>query len=75
MPRRSERSRSRDQDKQGVNIDLAGGGSGTLTARYLVPAPVGKSSYRLLLPESGDATLEVGRLSTMPAARIGRRWI
>jgi len=51
-------AQSRSKDKRGVNIDLAGGGAGKLTARYLVPAPVWKSSYRLLLPESGDATLE-----------------
>ncbi|MBL0160336.1 MAG: hypothetical protein IPP47_25110 [Bryobacterales bacterium] len=51
-------AQSRSKDKRGVSIDVAGGGAGKLTARYLVPAPVWKSSYRLLLPESGDATLE-----------------
>lgn len=45
-------------DRRTVHIDLAGTGERRLTARYLAPAPVWKSTYRLLLPGSGDATLE-----------------
>lgn len=45
-------------DRRLLHIDLAGTGERRLTARYLAPAPVWKSTYRLLLPEAGDATLE-----------------
>lgn len=51
-------AQSRSKDKRAVFVDLAGGGAGLLTAHYLVPAPVWKSSYRLLLPDAGEATLE-----------------
>jgi hypothetical protein len=51
-------AQSRSKDKRAVFVDLAGGGAGKLTAHYLVPAPVWKSSYRLLLPDAGEATLE-----------------
>ncbi len=51
-------AQSRSKDKRAVYVDLAGGGAGKLTAHYLVPAPVWKSSYRLLLPDAGEATLE-----------------
>lgn len=45
-------------DRRTVFIDLAGSGEQRVTARYLAPAPVWKSTYRLLLPDSGEATLE-----------------
>jgi hypothetical protein len=45
-------------DRRTVLVDLAGSGDRRLTARYLAPAPVWKSTYRLLMPDSGDATLE-----------------
>lgn len=45
-------------DRRTVFVDLAGSGAQRLTARYLAPAPVWKSTYRLLLPDSGEATLE-----------------
>ena len=51
-------ARSRSKDKRAVFVDLAGNGAGKLTAHYLAPAPVWKSSYRLLLPDAGEATLE-----------------
>ncbi len=41
-----------------LRIDLAGAGERRITARYLAPAPVWKSTYRLLLPDSGEARLE-----------------
>jgi flagellar biosynthesis chaperone FliJ len=45
-------------DRRTVHVDLAGSGERRLTARYLAPAPVWKSTYRLLLPDAGEATLE-----------------
>ncbi len=45
-------------DRRTVFVDLAGSGERRLTARYLAPAPVWKSTYRLLLPDTGEATLE-----------------
>ncbi|MEJ5369781.1 MAG: DUF4139 domain-containing protein [Bryobacteraceae bacterium] len=45
-------------DRRTVFIDLSGAGQQRVTVRYLAPAPVWKSTYRLLLPDSGDATLE-----------------
>ncbi len=38
--------------------DLTGAGERRLAVRYLAPAPVWKSTYRLLLPDSGEASLE-----------------
>jgi hypothetical protein len=45
-------------DRRAVVIDLAGSGDRRITARYLAPAPVWKSTYRLLLPDAGEASLE-----------------
>lgn len=45
-------------DRRTVFLDLAASGQQRVTVRYLAPAPVWKSTYRLLLPDSGDATLE-----------------
>ncbi|MGQ9916613.1 MAG: hypothetical protein ACUVS7_04270 [Bryobacteraceae bacterium] len=45
-------------DRRLVHVDLAGTGERRVTARYLAPAPVWKCTYRLLLPDSGDAALE-----------------
>jgi len=47
---------ARSKDKRSVTIDAEG--VRKILARYLVPAPVWKSSYRLVLPETGEATLE-----------------
>ncbi len=49
---------SRSRDKRAVFVDPVGSGAQRLVARYLAPAPVWKSSYRLVLPETGEATLE-----------------
>jgi hypothetical protein len=49
-------AQSRSKDKRAVFVDTAG--AGRLTARYLVPAAVWKSSYRLSLPDTGEATME-----------------
>jgi hypothetical protein len=51
-------TQSRSAEKRSVFIDAAGQGARTLAARYVVPAPVWKSSYRLTLPETGEAMLE-----------------
>ncbi|MGC8883923.1 MAG: hypothetical protein ACP5UT_13900 [Bryobacteraceae bacterium] len=45
-------------DRRTLYIDFTGAGESQLTVRYLAPAPVWKSTYRLLLPDSGEATLE-----------------
>lgn len=49
-------SQSRARENKSVTIDAPG--ATALTARYLVPFPSWKSSYRLSLPETGEATLE-----------------
>ena len=51
-------ARNLTPDRRTVLIDLAGAGERRLTARYLAPAPVWKSTYRLLLPDAGEASLE-----------------
>lgn len=49
---------SRSRDRRAVFVDSLGQGPQKLIARYLAPAPVWKSSYRLVLPDTGEATLE-----------------
>ncbi|MBI5087021.1 MAG: DUF4139 domain-containing protein [Acidobacteria bacterium] len=49
-------AQSRSRDKRAVFIDTTG--AAKLTARYLVPAAVWKSSYRLSLSDTGDTMLE-----------------
>lgn len=51
-------TQSRSQEKRSVLIDAAGQGTRSLVARYIAPAPIWKSSYRLNLPATGEATLE-----------------
>lgn len=51
-------AQSRSRDKRAVFVDSLGQGPQRLIARYLAPAPVWKSSYRLMLPDAGEATLE-----------------
>ena len=51
-------SQSRSTEKRSVFIDTVGQGARKLSARYLTPAPIWKSSYRLTLPDSGEPTLE-----------------
>jgi hypothetical protein len=50
-------AQSRSKEKRTVWIDT-GNAVGKLVARYLAPAPVWKSSYRLVLPDTGEATME-----------------
>ena len=49
---------SRSTDTRSVFIDSVGGGARDVTASYIVPSPVWKSSYRLLLGDKGASTLE-----------------
>lgn len=49
---------ARSTEKRRIFIDSATQGSRKLTARYLAPAPVWKSSYRLTLPDAGEPVLE-----------------
>lgn len=49
-------AQERSQDRRSVSIEAEG--ARRLLARYLVPAPVWKSSYRLVLPETGEPLLE-----------------
>ena len=50
-------SEARSQEKRSVYIDSAGGAPRRLTATYMIPAPVWKSSYRLIFADAA-ATLE-----------------
>jgi len=49
-------AQSRSSEKKVVTIQTDG--AKQLVARYLVPAPVWKSSYRLVLPDTGASQLE-----------------
>jgi chaperonin cofactor prefoldin len=49
---------ARSKDKRSVYIDAAGAGERELSASYIIPAAVWKSSYRLILDEKGAPTLE-----------------
>ncbi len=49
---------SRSQEKRSVYIDSVDAGTRQLSASYMVPTPVWKSSYRLLFKETGEPTLE-----------------
>ena len=50
---------SRSAEKRSVFIDLAGATAARqIVASYIVPSPVWKSSYRLLLGDTANATLE-----------------
>ncbi|MGH9628950.1 MAG: DUF4139 domain-containing protein [Bryobacteraceae bacterium] len=49
---------SRANDKRTVVIDAIDSASRKLAASYMTPAPVWKSSYRLIFGESGDPVLE-----------------
>ena len=48
----------RSKEKRSVYIDSTGEKGGRLTASYVVPAPVWKSSYRLAFSEAGEPGLE-----------------
>jgi hypothetical protein len=49
---------ARSKDKRSVYIDSVGSAARDLVASYMTPAPVWKSSYRLLFGTQGEPTLE-----------------
>lgn len=49
---------SRSEEKRSVYIDSTGAKARRLTASYVIPAPVWKSSYRLIFGETGEPALE-----------------
>ncbi len=51
-------TQSRSSEKRSVYIDSVDAASRQVTASYMVPTPVWKSSYRLIFPQSGEPTLE-----------------
>jgi hypothetical protein len=51
-------AQSRSKDKRSVYIDSSDAKARTVSASYMIPQPLWKSSYRLLLGEKGEATLE-----------------
>ena len=51
-------SQSRSKDRRSVFIDSDGSVAREIAARYMIPAPVWKSSYRLLFGKDPEPTLE-----------------
>ncbi|MEZ5352690.1 MAG: DUF4139 domain-containing protein [Bryobacteraceae bacterium] len=51
-------TQARSTDRRGVLIESGTEGPRQVTAAYMVPTPVWKSSYRLVLPASGELMLE-----------------
>jgi len=51
-------AQSRSKDKRSVYIDSSDAKARTLSASYMIPQPLWKSSYRLLFDPKGEATLE-----------------
>lgn len=49
---------ARNLDKRNLTIDASGQSSGQVFARYIVPAPVWKSSYRLVFDNQAQPLLE-----------------
>ena len=49
---------SRSKDKRSVYIDSTDSGAREIVASYMIPSPVWKSSYRLILSETAQPTLE-----------------
>jgi hypothetical protein len=49
---------ARSKERRSVYIDSNDAKERQVTASYMIPAPVWKSSYRLILPESGKPVLE-----------------
>ena len=49
---------ARSHEKRSVYIDSVDAGTRQLSASYMIPTPVWKSSYRLLFKETGEPTLE-----------------
>lgn len=51
-------NQSRSSDKRSIYIDSSDAKERQVDASYMIPAPVWKSSYRLIFNEKGDPTLE-----------------
>src|ERR1700723_3445666 len=51
-------NQSRSTDKRGIYIDSSDAKERQIDASYMIPAPVWKSSYRLIFNEKGEPTLE-----------------
>lgn len=51
-------SGARSRDRRSVYIDASKTGARRVTASYMIPAAVWKSSYRLIFPTTGEPTLE-----------------
>ena len=51
-------AQSRSKDKRSVYIDSSDAKARTVSASYMIPQPLWKSSYRLLFDPKGEATLE-----------------
>jgi len=51
-------NQSRSTDKRSIYIDSSDAKERQIEASYMIPAPVWKSSYRLIFNEKADATLE-----------------
>ena len=51
---------SRAKDSRSIAISLAGQGKRDVSLSYVVTAPIWKTSYRLLLPKSGDKAMLQG---------------
>ncbi len=49
---------ARSKDKRSVYIEGASAGARDITANYIIPTPIWKSSYRLLFPDASDPVLE-----------------
>ena len=49
---------ARSKERRSVYIDSTDAKERQVTASYMIPAPVWKSSYRLILPETGKPVLE-----------------
>lgn len=51
-------AQSRSRDRKAVYVEGGASQARRILARYLVPAPIWKSSYRLVIPEAGEPTME-----------------
>jgi hypothetical protein len=51
-------NQSRSTDKRSIYIDSSDAGERQIAAGYTIPSPVWKSSYRLILGDKGEPTLE-----------------
>jgi hypothetical protein len=49
---------ARSREKRSLYIDSTGSQTREVTASYMIPMPVWKSSYRLIFPSTGQPTLE-----------------